>query len=370
MTAPAVPGRTSIIVVSYNHRAYLSACVRALEGAGLDPANTRLILVDNASADGSAALIRDELLNAAGDATRGGLPAVLMANQDNRGFAGGNNQALRRAMDDGDAYAYLLNPDTEVEPDFLARVVAVARTDNKIAQVQSLLVRGPGRDIVNSFGNALHYLGFGYAAGDGLAVHAPEARDKLSSPRDIAYASGAGVLVRLSALAEIGLFNEELFAYHEDLELSWRAHLAGHRVVFAPDSRVVHKYEFSRSPAKFYLMERNRFLVLAWCYDWRTLAMIAPALGAMEMGLWLFAARGGWWRDKARATAYVLSPRRWPAIMNTRRRVQALRACTDREATALFTGEVLFPAMSPWLLTAVANPIFRRYWALVRSLMR
>jgi GT2 family glycosyltransferase len=152
--------------------------------------------------------------------------------------------------------------------------------------------------------------------------------------------------------------------------VSWRARLAGWRVVVAPASRVAHRYEFSKSTAKMYFMERNRFLVLAWCYHPATLALVAPALLAMELGLWLFAARAGWWREKGRAYRYLLAPRRWAAIRESRRRVQALRRVSDREATALFVGEVVFPAVSPWLLTAVANPIFRAYWRGVRALMR
>src|SRR5204862_337230 len=132
-------------------------------------------------------------------------------------------------------------------------------------------------------------------------------------------------------LERLGLFNEELFAYHEDLELGWRAHLAGFRVVIEPASRVAHKYEFTRSPRKYYWMERNRALVGLWCYHAGTLALVAPAFVAMEAGLWLFALKTGWWREKAQAYRYLLEARRWPGFLAERRRVQALRAASDRE---------------------------------------
>jgi GT2 family glycosyltransferase len=193
-------GRTSIVVVAHNHRAYLPECVRALERAALPP-HTRLIIVDNASSDGTAELVRDELLTADGTQTRGGLPALLLAEPTNSGFSGGNNLAIRRALGDGDELAYLLNPDTEVEPGFLTAALAVAAADPRIALVQSLLVRHPETNLINSFGNDLHYLGVGYAAGDGRSLDDPEVVTLLAGVRDIAFASGAAMLVRLAALS-------------------------------------------------------------------------------------------------------------------------------------------------------------------------
>ncbi len=363
-------GRTSIVVVSYNHRHFLGPCLDAVDRAGLDPATTRLIVVDNASSDGTAELLRSALLTDGATRTRGGLPATLLALDDNTGFAGGNNIAIERARADGDEFVYLLNPDTEAEPGFLAEAIAAAQSDPSIAFVQSLILRhGPG-DLVNTYGNALHFLGFGYAAGDGRPLTDPDVSQRLHGVHDIGFASGAGMLARVSVLAAIGAFAEELFVYEEDLELSWRALLAGHRVVLAPASRIRHKYEFSRSTSKFYWLERNRWLVLAWCYRVPTLLLLLPALTAMEVGLWGLAAKGGWWRHKARAAAYVLSPQRWPQILATRRRVQALRQRSDKEVSAIFTGRIVFEAMSPVLLTHVANPLFDAYWRLARRLMR
>lgn len=359
-------GRTSIIVVAFNHRGYLPDCVRAVERACAGRADVRLILVDNASTDGSAAVLR-ALLAPDGTRTQAGIPALLIENDCNLGFAGGNNAAIRRAIADGDEFVYLLNPDTEVEPGFLDAALAAAAADERIAEVQSLLLRHPDRAVVNTWGNAQHFLGFGYAAGDGTPL--AQAGAHVEGPHEIAYASGAGVLVRLSALAAIGAFAEELFAYHEDLELSWRARLAGLRVVVAPASRVAHKYEFSRSTRKYYFMERNRVLVLLWCYRPSTLLLLAPALAAMEAGLVLFAVRGGWAREKLAAYAHFARPRGWRQVLAGRRRVQAVRRAGDREATALFTGEVVFPAVSPWLLTAVANPLLSLYWRGVRRLI-
>jgi GT2 family glycosyltransferase len=363
-------GRTCIVVVAHNHASVLPACLRALDRAGLDPARVRVILVDNASADGTPELVRRELLGPDGRHTRGGLPAELIVSESNLGFAAGNNLALRRALTADDTFAYLLNPDTEVEPGFLDEAIAAAGADDRTAFVQSLLLRLPDPGVVNSFGNALHYLGFGYAAGDGQRLEDPAVAARIAGPREIAYPSGAATLIRLGALRAIGLLQEELFLYQEDAELGWRARLAGYRVIMAPRSRVRHRYAFDKGPQKYHWLERNRWLMLLWCYRRRTLLLLAPALLAAEAGVWTLALRGGWWREKARGYHYLLAPGHWRRLLATRRQVQALRRVTDREVSAWFASEIVFPAVSAWPLTHLGNPLSALYWRLVRSVLR
>ena len=361
MTAP----RTAIIVVSWNHGRFLADCFRAVERAGIAPGAATLLIVDNASPDGSGDFIARELLAADGKTTKGGFPCVFFKNTDNLGFSGGNNQAMRLALEEGFEYVYLLNPDTEAQPGFLNAAIEALESDRNVGIVQSLLRLHPRTELVNSYGNEIHFLGFGYAGGESMSITDPSVQAKLAR-RDIAYASGAGMLVRASLLREIGFLDEELFAYHEDLEYSWRARLAGFRVLLAPNSVVYHKYEFSRSITKYYWMERNRLIVLARLYRWPTLLLVAPAFLVMELGLWLFAFRGGWWREKAKAYGYFFTREHLSKLSAARKRAQSARKISDREATALFTGRILFQQMQPKLLTRVANPVFAAYWAFVR----
>ncbi len=360
--------RAAIIVVSWNHGRFLADCFHSVAESGIAPGSATLMIVDNASPDGSGDLIATELLSADGKTTKEGFPCVFFKNADNLGFSGGNNQAIRRALDEGYDYVYLLNPDTEALPGFLEAAVRTAEGDPSIGVVQSFLRLHPGTDLVNTYGNEIHFLGFGYAGGESLPLRDPFVQEKLRV-RDVAYASGAGMLVRAETLRAIGLLDEELFAYHEDLEFSWRARLAGWRVVLAPESVVHHKYEFSRSIKKYFWMERNRLIVLLRMYRLSTLLLTLPAFLAMELGLWAFAFKGGWWREKLRAYAYFLSPVSWSRLASARRRAQALRTVSDREATRLFTGRILFQQMRPALLTRVANPVFAAYWALCRLIM-
>jgi GT2 family glycosyltransferase len=360
--------RTSIIIVAYNHRQYLEACFASLDDSGLDRATTRVLFVDNASSDGSYALVADQIL--AGGATTGGIACELIRSDANLGFAGGNNLAIARAALAGDDFVYFLNPDTRVEPGFLAEAVAAAAGDPSIALVQSLVLRDGEDGIVNTFGNAFHFLGFGYAAGDGTSIESAEAAGRLGEVRDIAVASGAASLARLAILEAIGPFDDELFLYHEDAELSMRARLAGLRVVFAPRSRVRHHYQFSRNPRKLYFLQRNRWLVLAWHLRVRTLALLAPALIPTELGLWALAWRQGWLAEMREAWTYLLAPGRWSAIRAKRARVQALRRVPDRVLTAAFAGEINFPATDSWIVRSVANPVLAAYWRVAKRAIR
>ena len=361
--------KTSIAIVAYNHRAYLKACLDALDRASLDAATTRVILIDNASTDGTAAFATNELLSGSPARTRGGLPVVFIASDANLGFSGGNNLAFDRAIEDGDRFVYLLNPDTEVESGFLDDAIAAAERDPRIAIVQSLVLRHGQPGIVNSYGDALHFLGFGYSNGDGRSLDEPDVAARLTGDCELAYACGTAALLRVEALEAIGSFQDELFAYCEDVELSWRARLAGYRVVLAPASRVQHKYDFHRSTAKFYLLERNRWLVLLWCYRAPTLALLMPALVVMEAGVWAMALKDGWWREKARACRYLLAPSHWSRIAATRREVQHLRRRKDRDITRLFADVITFGPVSPWVLTRVANPVLSAYWWIARRLL-
>lgn len=360
--------KTAIIVVSWNHGRFLADCFRSVAEAGIEPGAATLMIVDNASPDGSGDFIAKEMLAADGKTTKEGFPCFFFKNADNLGFSGGNNQAIRKALDEDYDYVYLLNPDTEARPGFLEEAVRVAEGDPEIGVVQSLLRLHPKTDLVNTYGNEIHFLGFGYAGGESMPFHDPSVQARLHV-RDIAYASGAGMLVRAETLRGIGLLDEELFAYHEDLEFSWRARLAGWRTVLAPASVVFHKYEFSRSIKKYFWMERNRFIVMLRMYRLPTLLLTLPAFLVMELGLWAFAFKGGWWKEKLRAYAHFLSPLNWAKLLEARRRVQALRRVSDREATRLFTGRILFQQMQPTLLTRVANPVFAAYWALARFLI-
>ncbi|MGZ6125547.1 MAG: glycosyltransferase family 2 protein, partial [Myxococcales bacterium] len=239
--------RVALVIVTYESERHLDDCLGSLRACDRDGFALDVIVVDNASSDGTAQRLRRDF------------PEVLLLERPrNEGFAAANNVGIRFAAGRGARFVYLLNPDTIVEEGFLREALAVAAADQGLGGVQSLLLLADDRERVNTWGNAVHFLGFGYCGGLGAAAsEAPRA------PVEIAFASGAAVLFRLDALLAAGLFDDDLFLYQEDMDLSWRLRLSGWRLALAPRSVVFHKYAFTRNKSKFFFLERNRLLVLA-----------------------------------------------------------------------------------------------------------
>ena len=208
-------------------------------------------------------------------------------------------------------------------------------------------------------------MGLGFAGGYRKLNHKKNKLEK----KEIAYPSGAAVLLRVNILKEIGLFNSEFFMYHEDLDLGWRMNLAGYKILLAPESIVYHKYEFSRSIKKYYFMERNRFWVLLQNYKWLTLILFLPALIVMNLGLLFSAAKGGWLREEFKAYKYYFNSRVWKNLLDNRKIVQDKRKLKDREILKLFTGKIDFQEVNSLIVNFTLNPIFNLYFKLIRLII-
>lgn len=343
--------RVCVIVVTFNGRQFLPDCLSSLRAVDYPPDRWELVVVDNASTDGSA----DEVAKLFRS-------AMLLRQASNVGFAAANNAGLRYALEQGFDYAYLLNQDTAVKKDFLLQAVTVATAEPDVASVQSkILLHGTSQ--INSWGNEIHFLGFGYAGGH-------RQFDQPLSVRAITYPSGAAVLLQCAALKAVGLLDEALFMYHEDLELGWRLWLAGFRCLLAPASVVYHKYEFSRSVKKFYWMERNRYLVVLTHYRLRTLLLIWPMSLVVAAGLLVQSLRGGYFLEVIAAHLYFLNPAVWGRIWRRRRQVQRLRRRPDREVISRFVSQIKFQDLPETSVTRLGNAVMAGYWRVVRPLIR
>lgn len=340
--SPALPTAT-VIVVAYNGASDLARCLPSVLAASQASHVRRVAVVDNASSDGSADVA----------ASFGGVEVTRLG--ENLGFTGGNNVAIRAALERGDDYVVLLNQDTVVEPGWLDELVSVAEQDPRVGAAQSLLTLYPDVGTVNSWGNQLHYLGFGFAGGNGQPVGAAP-----TNVHDVLYPSGAAVLLRCDALRQVGLLNEDLYMYHEDLALGWMLQLAGWRAVLAPRSVVHHAYRFGKSIQKFYLMERNRWLVTLGYWRWPTVSLLLPMLLVMEVGQLIFSAKHGFLGKRLGLYAELLSSRSWRAIGRIRRNVAKLRKVGDRAILRQTAGAIRYQeVMSP--LLALANPAMEAY---------
>lgn len=349
-----------MVVLTYNSARWLDACFGSLR-FGREPgaapgerADFAVHAVDNGSTDGTPDLLADRF------------PEVRLTRLGrNTGFAAGNNVAIRAALEEGADFVYLLNADARGTPGFLAEALRVAGESPRAGAVQSLVLLDPETSLVNTAGNRLHYLGFG-TCGD-YRARADAWLD--AGPREISYASGAGVLLRAAALREAGLFDEFLFLYHEDLDLGWRLRVCGWSSVLAPRSVVHHHHEFRRSPGKMYYMERNRLVVVATNYSAGSLALLAPALLATELAILAASLAGGWGLEKLRATRDFLRPSTLAHVLGSRRELRSRRRAGDREVAGSFVADMVFEGVTGPFVLRVANPVLRLLWRLLRPLL-
>jgi GT2 family glycosyltransferase len=187
--------------------------------------------------------------------------------------------------------------------------------------------------------------------------------------RPINHASGAALVTRSDLVRQLGLFDPALFLYLEDTAFGWKLRQQGQEIVYVPQSVVHHKYTFKADFRHYYYLERNRWWLLLVYYKLRTLALIAPALGLMELGQLVFSARKGRLFDKLRSYAYFLSPRNLRTLRTRRHQAQSQRTVSDRQFLDSFTGSIDFAELDSPLVRWVADPVFSRYWAVVRHLI-
>ena len=307
MTPPTV----AVVIPAWDDDPWLERSVDSiLASTGVDAA---AIVVDN----GNDAATIDRL------AAR---PRVTVVRPGtNLGFAGGCNAGAAATGPTCDFVAFL-NQDALLDPGALAALVEVAsRPDVGIASASVRLADDPA--LMNSAGNPVHFLGFCWAGGYGEPV-----ADHLTET-DIASAAGTAMVMRRDVWDSLGGFAEEYFAYHEDTELSARVRQRGLRILYVPTAVVTHRYHFSRNPAKWYLLERNRLAFVLTTSERRTLLLLAPAALAVEVGMLLVAARAGWLGPKVRGWVWLVRHRRW--LGERRRRLQAERVVGDRALAPL-----------------------------------
>jgi N-acetylglucosaminyl-diphospho-decaprenol L-rhamnosyltransferase len=333
----------AVVVVSHESAEHLPALINAVLPQLRD--DDELAIVDNASTDGSAAIARS--LDAR---------VVVIESDRNLGFAGGCHLGARSTKA---PLLLFLNPDCHPHTGCLAelRQAASSHPDWGAWQAAVLL----DSEEINSSGGVIHYLGIGWAGQCGRPL-----RELPKGDREVAFPSGAAMVIRREAWDALGGFDEEYFMYGEDLDLGLRLWLAGYGVGVVPSARVNHGYAFEKGTSKWFLLERNRWRTVLSAYPALLLALLAPALLAGELGLLIVAARQGWLGAKLRAQAATAAG--LPRMLSRRRVVQGQGRISARE----FAGHLTSSLESPYL-SAVRSPSLSvpqaLYWRLVRRVL-
>ncbi len=345
--------RVAIVLVHHADYAaqHFAECFASLSAQRFPPERIGLFIVNN----GATAASQQRVAELAPTAHHVILPR-------NRGWAAGNNAAIRIALDEGFEYLVMLNMDTTLDPGWLAALVDEAdrRPDVHILQ-SKILVYGTTR--INSIGTRTQYLGYTYCAGFGR-----DGRERCSGiPID--GASGASMLVKRAVFETVGLFRADYFIYYDDVEFSWRARLAGYNVGLAEASICHHKYDPQNTVRLLYYVERNRLVTMLTLEQMRTLLLIAPCLlvvsGLMSL-YYFFAGRADvLWK----LLRHFLQAKTWRLITVRRRRVRQLRVRDDAEIVGGFAGGVMIAAVNSRWLPHIANPPLTLYWWGVRALL-
>ncbi len=221
--------RVAIVVPNWNGADSLAGCLDSLLGQS-DKAH--IIVVDNGSRDGSLKLLEK-------------YPAVeIIKHEHNLGFAGGVNSGFRKAMTDGCTYVATLNNDAVADKHWLKYLVAALDDNPKLGIVTSKILNADGTAL-DSTGDYYTVWGLPYPRGRGETD-----LGKYDDATEVFGASGGASLYRVKLLEEIGLFDEDFFAYYEDVDLSFRAQLAGWKVGFVPDAVVNHQIGATSSKLK------------------------------------------------------------------------------------------------------------------------
>jgi len=238
-----------IVVINFNGWKDTEECLASLERVNYG--NTEVILIDNAS-EKKPPELTDEF---------SGLKITQIFNEENLGFAGGNNQGIRLALKEGADYVLLLNNDTVVEPDFLKKMVEAAEEEETAGIVGPLILFDSKKTIWSAGGR----IGRCFTRGE-LIGYKEKNEGQYRFVEQVDYISGTCLLIKTEFIRKIGLISEDYFLYYEDTDWCLRAKAVGGRCLLAPQAVIYHKA--SRSTREFsypyiYYHSRNGLMFAA-----------------------------------------------------------------------------------------------------------
>ena len=238
-----------IVTVLYNCDEVLPDFFESL-AAQRDELRYRLYVIDNSTTDSGSRLSREL-------ATRHGIDAVVVFNNDNGGVAKGNNQGIERALADGCPLVLLANNDTVFPPGTIAGLVETLRREKADAVTPKIYYHGTGGKLWYA-GGAFHE----WTLRTPHLGNLEQDKGQHDKPGDTEYAPTCFMLVDAKVFGRIGRMDEQYFCYYDDTDFVWRLRKAGGRLYYQPRCVVDHKVSTStggdRSPFSLYYMNRNR----------------------------------------------------------------------------------------------------------------
>ena len=262
----------SIIIVTYNSANYVEACInsicarRSRAGCALE-----IVVVDNHSSDDTVRILKERF------------PSVqLLENDENYGWGRANNQGVARAKGD---FVVIMNPDTLAEEGWLEALIQPLIERRRLLTTPKILIYD-GSTIGNC-GNILHFTGLAFTRGYGAK------KDACAVSESVSYVSGCCFAVRKDEFLQLGGFDEALFLYHDDLDFTCKAYLAGFESLYVPASIIRHDYQLDVAPEKLFLLEKGRYVFLRKYLSAGDALRFMPSLVVSEVLSFGFAAKLG-----------------------------------------------------------------------------
>ena len=312
----------SVIVLNYNAGELLLNCIDSLKKSTYT--NLEILVVDNISSDNSQKKCKEKF------------PDVeLIQNNENLGYCGGNNVGIKKAKGE---FIVILNPDTIVEKNWIHELI-LAHREFGDGLYQPKILSLNEENIIQSTGNMLHIFGFGYARDKGNKIS-----DKKEEIEKIGYASGTCLFTSRNVIEKIGLLDEFLFLYHDDLDLGWRAAQVGINSYYVPKSKIFHveSYSLKWSSKKFYWLERNRKYCLLTHYSKDTYEKMRYSLFLVDLFVWAFYLSKGFLGAKIKAELEIRRNKEF--IRDRFYELEKRKTVSDKELIRDFPDEIFVPA--------------------------
>jgi GT2 family glycosyltransferase len=321
----------SFIVLNYNGANVVIRCLESIIHQDSPKPRHEIIVVDNASSDGSDALIESRFHT-----------VQVIRSATNRGYAGGMNLGATHAK--GNVLVFM-NNDTRLSKDWLRTMTSMVKDTQASAVVGSRIYFDASMTILNHAGGLISFLGGGFDIGFG--EHTKTTSPSVSS---VGYVSGAALLIPRGLFEKLEGFDESYFLYCEDVDLCWRAWLLGYRVIVQPAATLVHQYQSAQAGywTRYLHWHKNSLSNILKNFELRTLATAMILQSSLQAARVVSAIR---WRSPwrvvilVRANLWVL--RNLSSIMTKRAAVQMSRRVSDR---ALLRKGVFLPLRSTFMI--------------------
>ncbi len=311
----------SIVILNYNGEKFLENCLESIFKE--TKLNFEVIVVDNNSPDKSGEKFSKKYKT-----------CNFILNKKNLGVSEGLNIGIKNSRG---KYVVLLNNDLIVAPKWLDYLFE-AYEEKGEGLYQPKFLKMNDRNVIDSAGNLINIFGFGFSREKGK-----EDFLQYNTIEEIGFAAGTCLFCSKEIFDKIGLLDEKLFAYNEDLDLGWRARLLNYKSYYVPKSIAYHhgSAQWKWSGEKFYLLERNRWVVLLSNYNIKTILRLFPALLVIEIALLVFFIKKRILLKKLKSYGGVIKLFRH--IQKRRKFVKKSRIINDKEIISFFSSNIEAP---------------------------